>query len=218
MNVNGSRTYRFLMGSLLLLAAALLALPTSAQEMSGTWETRDWNENGGRVHMNMRVEHDGDSWNHGNTIELKELDGLTESVARGTASNVTFRLIRDAGIVTFEGDFRSGRGTGFFRFDPAPSYVTAMAQLGYDDLDDERLYQFAIFDISLDYVRGLRDLGYDGLSEKDLTRFAIHGVRLEYIRGMNQLGYAAIEPQDLVRMRIHGVSVDYVRAVRAALQ
>ncbi len=207
--------------TLLALAMLLAVVPATAmaQEISGTWETRRWDgERGdGKIQMNLRVDRGRGDSNNGFSIALSRLEGLSATVANGTASDVSFRMVREAGTVTFDGDFRNGRGTGFFTFVPDAAYASAMDNLGYGGLSAERVYQFALHDVTTEYVRGLQDLGYEGLSEEDLNRFAIHGVRLDYIRGMNDLGYRAISAKDLVRMRIHGVTIDFVREVREAL-
>jgi hypothetical protein len=204
-----------------LLVTGLAPTRAAAQEITGTWETRFYendDQRDDRVHLNMRVSRDDHNWQNGFPIDLDELQGLSVSDARGSATDASFRIDREAGSIAFDGDFRDGRGTGFFTFTPNAEYTRAMADLGYPDLSDDRVLMFAVQRVSTDFVRDLQTLGYRDLPEDDLWKFAIHGVRPDYIRGMNDLGYANIDAGDLVRMRIHGVSVDYVRAVRAALR
>lgn len=210
-----------LLAFLIASVAAIVPATALAQEVVGTWETARWDDEDRRsdqIQLDLRVRGEDGRWNHGSSYRLEELDGLTAAIADGDVDRAAFRLVREAGTITFEGAFRDGEGGGTFRFAPDPQYLQTMAGLGYDDLDGNRLLLYATLDVTTDYVRGLADLGYADLDEGDLTRFAIHGVRLEYIREMNALGYEDIAAEDLVRMRIHGVSADYVRAVMAALR
>lgn len=211
------RTLTFLVAAVFV---AGLPLPAAAQEMVGTWETHLSGdapaEN--RIQINMRANRGRGNHQNGFSVDLDRLEGLSSAAARGTARDVVFQLVREAGTVTFEGDFRDGRGTGFFTFVANEIYVQAMAELGYGGMTAPRVYEFALHNVTTEYVRGLRGLGYVDLSEDDLSRFAIHGVRLAYISGMNELGYTSISAEDLVRMRIHGVSLDYVREIRSALR
>jgi hypothetical protein len=217
----GNPSFRYaLLALAMATAAALIPHPAIAQEVSGTWETATWDdpEHSDRIQLNLRVRGEDGRWDHGSSYDLDEFDGLDAAIADGSANDVTFRLVREAGTITFEGDFRRGEGTGTFHFLPDPRYVETMASLGYRDVEPDHLLLYATLDVTTDYVRGLADLGYADLGEKDLTRFAIHGVKLEYIREMNGLGYVDIAADDLVRMRIHGVTAEYVRDVMAALR
>ncbi len=205
-----------------LQSSALAAVGAQAAGVDGTWEMRAgsgerWRD--GRVQLNLKVDRDGrsDNWNMGYGQSLDDLQGLSEAQATGSAEGVRFELVREAGTVAFEGDFRSGRGTGFFSFTPSTMFVSRMADLGYRDLPNDRLLMFAIHDLTTAYITDLRQLGYQ-LATKELTNFVIHGVSVDFITVMNQAGYNNIDADDLVKMRIHGVTPEYVRQVRAALR
>ncbi|NKB90418.1 MAG: hypothetical protein GKS06_19605 [Acidobacteria bacterium] len=205
-----------------LLIVGVISTPVAAvaQEITGTWEARPHErDRGERIQLSMRMDSDRDNWQNGFSVAVSDLWFDAGSMG-GDAEDVVFRLERDAGTVTFEGDFRNDRGTGFFTFEPDPDYIRTMAGLGYPGLSDKRVYSFALQDVSTEFVQELHRLGYrsDSLDEADLWKFAIHGVRPEYIRAMNDLGYESIEPEDLIKMRIHGVSPDYVGAIRDALR
>ena len=209
----------------LIAVLALVAIPAlaTAQTIEGTWESRyrdrddRWDEQRD-VQLSLRIDTRGDgNWQSGFGISSDELRGLSSSQASGTASDVTFEMVREAGTIRFEGDIRNGRGAGLFTFTPSQAYLDEMATLGFSGISNERQLTFALQDVTTDYVRELQALGYTSLSTRELTQFAIHGVSAEFIRGMNELGYREIEPKQLVQLRIHGVTPDYVRQVRAAL-
>ena len=207
----------------MLLALGLLAVPAQAtpQEIRGNWDSRAdgdrWRDRD-QIQLNLELQREGDGrWQMGFNISIDELRGLTADQAGGSAETVTFQLVRDAGTLSFDGQTRDGRGTGFFSFEANPSYMDRMAELGYPNLSADRVFTFAVQDVTVAYVIGLRKLGYDDLPEKDLVRFAIHNVELDFIRQMNALGYVDIAPGDLVKMKIHDVTPEYVRRVREAL-
>lgn len=192
---------------------------TGAQDptVEGTWTTRvSDRDSGDRVQVRLDRERDGGHSTQGFRIDAAALDGLTMAQASGTASNVRFALVRDAGTITFEGNIRDGLGTGFFNFTPNAQWVREMNDLGYD-WDDDQVFFLATQDVTTAWVVALQDLGYTDLPEDDLVAFAIHGVNPEFIRAMNDLGYDSIDADDLVAMRIHGVSPEFVSDIRRAL-
>ncbi len=219
-----ARKLLFVAGTIAIAAAVILPGPALAQEVSGLWESRSWEddrdtERAPRVHLNLKLDRGRDqgNWQTGFGVDISELSGVPLSQVRGTATDVSFRLAREAGSLVFDGEFRSGRGTGFFAFTADAAYVRRMADLGYPGLSTERLFLFATQNVTTAYVAALADLGYGDLPEADLVKFAIHGVSADFVRGMNGLGYADIAPEQLVKLRIHGVSLEYVRRVRSAL-
>ena len=222
------------LGSALLMLAVSASVPgiataagtpagagtrTAAQAptVEGTWTTRvSDRDSDNRVQVRLERDRDGGHSTQGFRIDVAALDGLTMDQASGTASNVRFALVRDAGTITFEGNIRDGRGTGFFSFAPNAQWVRDMDGLGYD-WDDDEVFFLATQDVTTAWVEALQDLGYTDLPGDDLFAFAIHGVGPEFIRAMNDLGYSSISPDDLVAMRIHGVSPEFVRDIRRAL-
>ena len=193
--------------------------PTAAQAptVEGTWTTRvSDRDSEDRIRIRLERDRDGGHSTQGFGIDVAALDGLTMDQAAGTASDVRFALARDAGTITFEGNIRDGRGTGFFHFAPNAQWVRDMDALGYD-WDDDQVFFLATQDVTIAWVEALQDLGYTDLPEDDLFAFAIHGVGPEFIRAMDDLGYSDIDADDLVAMRIHGVSPEFVRDIRRAL-
>ena len=206
--------------ALLTAVAAWLPSEVAAQTFEGTWRTRiyDRADRDDVVHLQLEIDRGRrGNWNTGFGIEATDLTGITLDQLRGSAEDVSFRLVREAGTVQLQGSIRDGRGTGWFTFTPDRAFADRMAFLGFPGLEDEQLFSFAVHDITTQYVEEMRALGYDDLDEDELMSFAIHGVSPEMVRELDVLGYSNVRPQKLVQLRIHGVTPDYVRRVRAAL-
>jgi hypothetical protein len=188
-----------------------------APTVEGTWSTRARASDDGRQRVQVSMEI-GDGDNHmGFTAEPGELSGLSFAQASGTADNIRFELVREAGTVVFEGSIRDGLGAGTFAFTPAASWQSDMAQLGYDGFSEREVFSAAVLDLTTAFVGEIQGLGYTDLSWKNLFAFTIHGVSGDFIRGMNGLGYDDIEAEKLIAMRIHGVTVEWVEEVRRAM-
>ncbi len=147
------------------ITALALALPgpVMAQEINGLWESRSWDDDrqtdrSPQLHLNLKLDRERDqgNWQTGFGVDVSELSGVSLAQLRGSASDVSFRLVRDAGTLSFDGDFRDGRGTGFFSFTAAAGYVSTMANLGYAGLSAERLFLFATQDVTTAYVASPR--------------------------------------------------------------
>lgn len=211
------RTVGVLIGAMILLSPAA----AQAQSVSGTWTTRLWtSERAGveMVQLQMDIDRSGRGrWNMGTSVALAALRGLSREQAAGSASDVRFEMVREAGTVAFTGNIRDGRGSGTFSFTASPEYAQRMAALGFSDLDSPELFSCAIHDVTTAYVGELRDLGYRDLDEDELMSFAIHGVQPQFIRDLNALGYEDIDADELVTMRIHGITPEWVRGIREAL-
>ncbi len=161
------------------------------------------------------------SWGHhntwGNTHKLTDFVGLDASLANAKDSAVHFELRRDAGIMSFDGRFHSGEGSGKFSFAASAEYVQGMKALGYSSLDQEQIFAFAIHDVSRQFVKDMGDVGYRNLSTDELMAFRIHGVSPEFARAMIELLPEKPSPDNLVAMRIHGVSPEFTKEINALL-
>ena len=56
--------------------------------------------------------------------------------------------------------------TGAFRFVPEPAFAARMAQMGYRDLDEEKLQAYTLFRIGIDWIRSLQSAGVTGLIQE----------------------------------------------------
>jgi len=155
-------------------------------------------------------------WSMGQSIPLDEIGGLPRNDTQLTVANVKFELRREAGVLTFDGAFREGRGAGLFAFAPRAEYTSEMRSLGYtDDLPIWRRFQLAVHDVGPKYIRALKAEGYDKLTLDDVQRAKTHGVTIDYIHDLKGLGYRTATLENMVRTRDHGVTADFVKAMRS---
>jgi len=143
-------------------------------------------------------------------------------------------LRREAGTLAFDGAFRSGKGSGTFRFTPSPEFVQNMKGLRYSNLPIDQLLAFATQDVTTQFVKDLNNLGYRNVPADDLlpshsrcqprfhsrhqrpaTRQAFAGrtgrhanprVSPEFVAQMKSLLGKNFDVDDYVAFRIHGVS------------
>ena len=209
---------------LLVLTAALLApaVPSAAvepaQTMEGTWHARlqeSWSRDAERW-MSFQLERAREYDRHfGMSVRLSDLDGLGTRDERLTARGVRFALRRDAGSVTFEGDFRDGRGAGTWDFSPNGEFVAAMRKT-FRELSQDEVLKMALIDVSRSFAQSVQGQTSSTLSVDDLIKMRIHGVDRDYIDGMRKAGYDKLTTEELVKTRIHGASPSFIQEMRAA--
>ena len=153
-------------------------------------------------------------WNSSFPLPLDELKGLSAAQLEAPQAEVRFELLRDAGTLAFEGRFQQGDGAGHFRFAPSAEYVESMRRMGYQGLDEEKVFSLAVHDVSRTLIHELAGLGYERVALDDLIKMRIHGASPELIRELKTLGYEKLAVDDLVKMRIHGVTADFIRGIQ----
>ena len=186
----------------LLVAAPVLAAPTH----TGTWTASPHKENQLQLSIRMKGE-------PGSQIGMSEPLTAFQGLSTAEGSTAPFRMVREAGTFSFEGRFSGGEGAGHFQFEPAESYVKAMAGLGYPKLTAQEQFKLALFDISTARVKELAALGYKDLPLEQLFEVGIFEVTPEFIREVRDMGYPNATVEDLVKLRIHGIDREFVRSL-----
>jgi hypothetical protein len=148
-------------------------------------------------------------------FRLSEFQGLTRELASGARTNVSFRLVREAGTFDCEGSFREGKGAGHWTLTPNQSFVSMMRNHGYDNLTEDDLFSAALFDINIKSIEDLKSAGYDRLSFKELVEASIFKVTGEFIREMKSAGYENLTLKELVEARIFKIDSEYAKQVQA---
>src|SRR5579863_445238 len=179
MKINDTRTFALNNRSMrFVLALALAGVffgVLSAQELpKGEWRA-EFQTGGEQLWLQIHWESFGSTHTWGTDVKVSEVWGLDPNLSIGSHPNVKYELRRDAGTVTFTGDFEKGVGTGKVSFAPSAEFVTGMKALGYADLSSDQIFQMAELDVSRDYVKQMRDLGYRDLSADMLIRLKAHG-------------------------------------------
>ncbi|MEX2270351.1 MAG: hypothetical protein WD690_02690 [Vicinamibacterales bacterium] len=132
-----------------------------------------------QLQLQMMIDDDEGGRNRGNWGQSVPLAAFTSLPSNlDAAQDVKFELRRDAGVVLFQGRFESGRGVGHLFFTANREFERAMEQQTRDTVTDRELLSFALMDVSRAFVTELQSLGYTNLREDELVDWAIHGRRL----------------------------------------
>jgi hypothetical protein len=153
----------------------------------------------------------------GVTVKLADLDGLS-AADLDSGRPVSFRLRREAGVVTFSGRFREGRGEGTLGYDGDAGYWQRIAAMGIaNDWSQERyqLLALPLLDVRTDYVAALRREGAMG-ALSDYVGMKAVDVRPEMVREVRPLVAGPLKPNDLMGFAALGVTPEYAREMRAA--
>jgi len=212
---------------LFTVAAVVAAWPAAAvaqNVLTGEWTASIDKEESDKLHLNLerRTDERGRS-NMGTDFYFADLQGLSrEQVLRGGA--VKFSVVREAGSIDFEGSFRDGRGSGTFRFNGNPVFVSAMKGRGFDFDEnssttsdrrhgENRLFAAAVINVTTAQADDLASADLGPLDVDDLFKAAIFKVDSRFAREMKASGFPDLGIEDLVKARIFKIDAEYVGEV-----
>jgi hypothetical protein len=209
----------------------------SQDYIQGKWKAKRID---GKINLSMRIiqKRKFGDWQFSRNFQESDFEGLV------LGKDVKFRLIREAGTLSFEGDLSEESGSGSFVFHPNSEfgiylegkgfddvdekdmlmlclnnvtriYIDDLFALGYSDISFSKLVSFSIHDVSIDFIKGIHALGYKDIAPSKLISFSIHDVTADYIKEMNSLGFADIPPSKLISFAIHDVTEDFVKDVQS---
>ncbi|CAN5405233.1 hypothetical protein BH10ACI2_BH10ACI2_02580 [soil metagenome] len=180
-------------------------------------ETRD-----GKIQLNLSRSTNGDNHNQfGSDFAYSDLQGLSEAQTQN--GRVSFKLVREAGTVYFDGSFASGKGSGTFRFDPDYKYFSAMKQRGFDfekstskngrnDIEG-RMLSAAMLNVTAVLADDLRSVGFGDLDVDDLFKATIFKIDSKFMAEMKATGFPDLKMEDLVKARVFKIDADFVKKV-----
>lgn len=197
------------------LALVFFSATSAMATLNGVWTAQTQE---GRLHVNMRL---APNSQFGQTMQFADFTGLTQSETLSAAATpVRFTLTREAGVIEFDGTFRSGQGSGHYTFTPAPGFLAQIRAAGaeiedLDEWDERELFMLASLDVSAAYVRELAGLGFKNLELDEILGARIHRVTAERVRGYRNAGFD-VDLDDAMSLGIHGVTPEFIREMRAA--
>jgi hypothetical protein len=205
-----------------IVLAALLAAPVlQAQEqlstLSGSCSVTATSHPG---EADLRLERGGCEGFHGcgstQTQEpLSAFSGFTLADLQHEGARVGAVLQGEAGKITCSGGVHDGRLSGDYTFVADPAFVARMQQMGFRDLDSEKLQAYTLFRIETAWIRSIQDTGVTGLDSGNLIALRIFHVDAGYINGLKALGYPAPDGGKLVALRVQHVEPEEVKQIRA---
>jgi hypothetical protein len=202
--------HRFVLGTTLCILAVTILYAQSSSR--GTWTAEFRGDQPDRIHLQMQraLQHS----NMGSDFKLTDFHGLDQATINGSNVPVKFELVRDAGTISFMGEFNKGLGHGEFNFTANPQYISEMKSMGYPDVED-KAWELTALDVSRAYAKELRDLGYK-TDLKELIEARIFNVNRAQVEGLKSVGVTDLSLKKLVEYQIFKVTPDYVRQMRAA--
>jgi hypothetical protein len=147
--------------------------------LTGTWTAVVSREN--TVQVSLRPDHRGTEFQRSLICAFTDLKLSPEQVA-GSSKDVSFELVRDAGVLRFAGRFQSSEGIGRFSFVASADFLASMRAFGYAAMDTEKVYALAVHDVSRWFIPELASLGYRGLGFDQLVALRVHGADAAFIR------------------------------------
>lgn len=212
----------FTLFSILFIVIVIGRVVIVAQSpITGTWTANSRDEKDGKINLNLerRSTHGNGHNQMGKSYDYSELQGLSPN----TNGKVSFRLVREAGNIDFQGEFVNGRGAGTFTFMPNSGFFDAMRSRGFDfskstgkQSDDdvsERMFSAAALNVTTALADDLLSANFGRLDVDDLYKAAIFDVNGKFMAEMKATGFPNLGMEDLVKARIFKVDADYVRQV-----
>jgi hypothetical protein len=205
------------------------------EDFHGKWKVKKTN---GKIDLSMRIinKREFGDWHFSSSFHASDFLGFA------WGKKGTFRMVREAGTLEFEGELSENSGSGSFIFRPDSAFVLFLEEkgfdgvqnkdllnlclndisreyiddlftLGYGDISLSKLISFAIHDVSIDFIQGIHDIGFKNISPSDLISFCIHDVEPAYIQNLQGFGYTNLDPGELISFAIHDVTVDFVKDI-----
>jgi hypothetical protein len=208
-----------------ILGAALLALSTSlilqAEEQLPTLTgSCSVNAASNPAEADLRLERGGcEGFHDCGSTQTQEpwnaFSGFTLADLQREGARVDAVIHAEAGKITCSGAVHDGRLSGDYTFVPDPAFVARMQQMGFRDLDAEKLQAYTLFHIETAWIRSIQDTGVTGLDSGNLIALRIFHVDAGYISGLKALGYPAPGAGKLVALRVQHVEPEEVKQIRA---
>ena len=148
-------------------------------------------------------------------IQLAALSGFTLADLQREGAHIDAAIRAEAGQITCSGVVHDQKLSGDYRFVPDPAFVAHMRQMGFDDLDSEKLQAYTLFQIDTPWIRSLQTAGVSGMDSGNLIALRIFHVDTPYIGSLKSLGYPVPDAGQLVGLRVQGVDPNEVKQLRA---
>lgn len=193
-----------------------------AQEsVTGEWRGNVSADSPGKIRLTFEQRSDESHRSSNSTkYDLNEIEGLNGDLRNG---NVKFQIVRQAGTIECEGTFMDGKGSGTYRFNADPSFISAMQARGFDFLktdndsrqsSSQRLFTAALFDVTTALADDLNSANFPGLDVGDLFKAKIFRIDGNFIAEMKATGFPDLTMEDVVKARIFKIDPAYIRDMR----
>ncbi|MBS1664322.1 MAG: hypothetical protein JST68_24970 [Bacteroidetes bacterium] len=164
-----------------------------------------------KLWVELKAGDDDHNWSSSFHIEKSEINPFPGS------GNVTFKLVRDAGTMTFTGQFDGQQGFGHFNFAAAEGYSKALEEMGVTEMEGRRDVSFFLSDVKKDYASMVLHNGYPHITARNLLAFSSMRIDQEFIQYWRGASMADIEdPRTLITLKAMKIDRAYVEEMKAA--
>jgi hypothetical protein len=164
-----------------------------------------------RLSFELKSGDDDHSWSSTLRVEKSEINPFPGQ------GNVEFKLVREAGTMTFKGQFDGQEGFGHFQFTPDGGYLAALKQMGVEDMDERREFAYFTVNIKKEYVDMLVHNGYPHISQRDLIGFAAMKIDKQFIQDWHGSGFDDVDnPRNLISLKAMKIDRAYVDELKAS--
>lgn len=165
----------------------------------------------GKLWVELKAEQDDYSWSHSMTFEKADISPFPGM------GNVTFKMVREAGTMTFAGQFDGSQGFGHFHFQADETYFNAMTKMGVEELDSRQQIGFFLSNIKKDYASMVLTNGYPHIRGRELASLSVLHIDEEFIQYWRAAGLAGVdEPRTLITLKAQNIDKSYVEELKAA--
>ena len=164
-----------------------------------------------KINFELKAQDEDHSWSYGFNVDKAEINPFPGQ------GNVEFKLVREAGTLSFKGQFDGQEGFGHFRWAPDPGYYAALKQMGVEDMEDRRQFSFFTLNVKKEYVNMVMHNGYPHISQRDLISFAAMHIDQAFIAYWHGSGLVdSDEPRNLISLKALHIDRSYVDDLKAA--
>jgi hypothetical protein len=149
------------------------------------------------------------------SIDWRRWTGVTQQALQADGTQVSARVIGDAGELACDGLVHDGVLAGRFRFNASPSFAGTMAAMGFDGITPRKQLSFLMLDVTPAWAREMRSLGVIELTTNKLTGLRALHVDADYIHAIAAAGYPELRAGKLTEMKAVGVTPEKVRDAKA---
>jgi hypothetical protein len=164
-----------------------------------------------KLSFELKAESEERSWNSTLRVEKSEINPFPGQ------GSVEFKLTRDAGTMSFKGQFDGQEGFGHFHYIANESYFTDLRQMGVEMDENRTRMAFFTLNIKKEYADMVVHNGYPHISERDLISFAAMHIDKDFIQYWHGSGFDnADNPRNLISLKAMKVDRAYVDDLKAA--
>lgn len=216
-NLIGRSASLFILSGLILIASIAAF---GQQTQTGTWKAKVHKKDSQKIQITFYSDkdnsyHKGKKHHSSSSFAIADLEGLSNSQINASESQVDFSIIREAGTFRLVGSFNKAKGSGNWTFNSDANFIATMANLGFDNISDEKLFASAIIDVRAQTVTELRNSGLDSLDYDDVFTATIFKINANFINEMSAAGFGKLDMDELVQARIFKIDGNYAREILA---